>query len=132
MVSTVSPKASATPRKPMPSAGTAAASTALPQPPSTSQSVPISSAASRLPNAMSPSRSLRSPTANGEAEADAKPAGEGAAIQAFMAAGSGVSGHQAAVDRDGHSGEVRGGGKAEAESHVSDLGRVAIAAQRRA
>src|SRR6185436_14872784 len=47
MVSTVSPKASATPWKPMPRDGNAAASTALPQPPSTSQNVPRNSAAMR-------------------------------------------------------------------------------------
>ena len=43
-VSTVSPNASATPANPIPSSGNAAASTALPQPPRTSQNVPISSA----------------------------------------------------------------------------------------
>ena len=46
MVSTVSPKASATPAKPMPSCGNAAASTALPQPPKVSQKVPRNSAES--------------------------------------------------------------------------------------
>ena len=46
MESTVSPKASETPAKPMPRSGYAAASTALPQPPSTSQKVPIASARS--------------------------------------------------------------------------------------
>jgi hypothetical protein len=48
MVSTVNPKAKATPRKPMPSEGNAAASTALPQPPKTSQNVPKTSAQSAL------------------------------------------------------------------------------------
>src|SRR5690606_19639610 len=45
MVSTVRPKASETPSRPMPTSGKAAASTALPQPPSTSQKVPKNSAA---------------------------------------------------------------------------------------
>src|SRR5690349_1749246 len=52
MVRTVRPKASETPTKPMPSPCTGpakfAARTALPQPPSTSQKVPNSSAARRL------------------------------------------------------------------------------------
>src|SRR4029077_6367721 len=48
MVSTVRPKASATPKSPMPTFGNAAASTALPHPPNTSQKVPINSAAARL------------------------------------------------------------------------------------
>src|SRR4051794_9350982 len=47
MVSTVSPKANATPRKPMPVLGNVALSTAAPHPPKTSQAVPRSSAASR-------------------------------------------------------------------------------------
>src|SRR2546423_4136439 len=42
-VSTVSPNASDTPAKPMPRFGNAAASTALPQPPRTSQNVPRNS-----------------------------------------------------------------------------------------
>src|ERR1700761_4842475 len=46
MVSTVRPKARATPTKPMPKAGKAAASTAEPHPPKTSQAVPMNSAAS--------------------------------------------------------------------------------------
>ena len=50
MVSTVRPKASATPSRPMPTSGKAAASTALPQPPSTSQKVPMNSAARRRDN----------------------------------------------------------------------------------
>jgi hypothetical protein len=41
MVSTVRPKASETPTNPIPSSGKPAASTALPQPPKTSQNVPI-------------------------------------------------------------------------------------------
>src|SRR5271165_2124262 len=56
MVSRVRPKAKATPRKPMPKwpapgspAGKAAASTALPHPPNTSQKVPKNSAVARLP-----------------------------------------------------------------------------------
>src|SRR5215467_7360973 len=44
MVSSVRPKASATPRNPMPRFGNAAASTALPQPPKTNQKVPRNSA----------------------------------------------------------------------------------------
>src|SRR5579883_1037036 len=46
MVKTVKPKANATPTNPIPRLGKAAARTALPQPPSTSQSVPMNSAAS--------------------------------------------------------------------------------------
>ena len=46
MVSTVSPNASETPSRPMPTFGNAAASTALPQPPKTSQKVPKNSAPS--------------------------------------------------------------------------------------
>src|SRR4051812_38174558 len=49
MVRTVSPKASATPSRPMPTCGKPAASTALPHPPNTSQNVPKASAASLLP-----------------------------------------------------------------------------------
>src|SRR6478672_114904 len=44
--STVRPNASDTPSRPMPTSGKAAASTALPHPPRTSQKVPIDSAAS--------------------------------------------------------------------------------------
>src|ERR1700677_3132225 len=52
MVSTVSPKAKSTPKKPIPSCGKAAASTAEPHPPRTSQAVPMNSAASlRVKNA---------------------------------------------------------------------------------
>ena len=40
IVKTVSPKANATPSRPMPTSGKAAASTALPQPPKTNQKVP--------------------------------------------------------------------------------------------
>src|ERR1700740_2151071 len=47
MVSTVKPKASATPAKPMPATGKPAARTALPQPPKTSQKVPRNSASPR-------------------------------------------------------------------------------------
>src|SRR5690606_10454867 len=50
MVSTVRPKASATPAKPIPNSGKPAASTALPQPPRTSQKVPMSSAVQRFDN----------------------------------------------------------------------------------
>src|SRR4051794_25975593 len=50
IVRTLSPNASATPAKPMPSPGNAAASTALPQPPSTNQNVPQSSAIDRRHN----------------------------------------------------------------------------------
>src|SRR5208283_1015188 len=49
MVKTVRPKARATPRKPIPVFGNVAASTALPQPPKTSQNVPKNSAATFLP-----------------------------------------------------------------------------------
>jgi hypothetical protein len=48
MASTLKPKASDTPVRPMPTPGKAAVITALPQPPSTSQKVPKNSAASRL------------------------------------------------------------------------------------
>src|SRR5262245_28665620 len=48
MVSTVRPKANETPRRPIPTLGKAAASTALPQPPKTSQNVPRNSAAALL------------------------------------------------------------------------------------
>src|SRR5512145_240257 len=44
MVRTVRPKASATPSRPIPTSGNAAAKTALPHPPSTSQNVPTNSA----------------------------------------------------------------------------------------
>src|ERR1700704_1767509 len=50
MVRTVNPKARATPAKPMPRLGNAAASTALPQPPNTSQNVPKNSAVARRPS----------------------------------------------------------------------------------
>src|SRR5271169_2775059 len=52
MVSTVSPKARATPTNPMPTVGKPAASTAAPHPPNTSQNVPKNSAAARLPIGM--------------------------------------------------------------------------------
>jgi hypothetical protein len=55
MVSTVSPKAKDTPNKPIPTFGKAAANTALPQPPKTSQNVPINSAAKRFPKGMTTS-----------------------------------------------------------------------------
>src|SRR5271167_2739840 len=45
MVSTVNPKAKATPAKPIPRPGKAAASTAAPQPPNVNQNVPRNSAA---------------------------------------------------------------------------------------
>src|SRR5688572_15848077 len=45
-VSTVNPNASETPVNPMPTSGKVAASTALPQPPRTSQNVPMNSAES--------------------------------------------------------------------------------------
>ena len=47
IVRTVNPNASATPAKPIPRAGKPAASTALPQPPSTNQKVPTNSAVDR-------------------------------------------------------------------------------------
>src|SRR4029078_9544622 len=49
IVRTVRPNASATPAKPIPRPGKAAASTALPHPPSTSQKVPTISTIDRLP-----------------------------------------------------------------------------------
>src|SRR5450759_2028156 len=52
MVSTVRPKARETPSNPMPTSGNLAASTALPQPPSTNQNVPTNSADSRRPKAL--------------------------------------------------------------------------------
>src|SRR6185369_13587840 len=52
MVSTVSPNASDTPSKPIPTFGNAAANTALPHPPRTSQNVPINSAVHRFVNDM--------------------------------------------------------------------------------
>src|SRR3569833_1507152 len=52
IVSTVRPNASDTPSRPMPTLGNAAAITALPQPPSTSQNVPKNSAARRLESGM--------------------------------------------------------------------------------
>src|SRR6187549_3089764 len=53
MVSTVRPNATETPSRPMPTFGKAAASTALPQPPSTSQNVPMNSATMRTFRLMS-------------------------------------------------------------------------------
>jgi hypothetical protein len=47
MANSVSPKARATPVKPIPSLGKPAASTALPHPTKTSQNVPINSAMTR-------------------------------------------------------------------------------------
>src|SRR5262245_43665440 len=55
IVSTVKPKAKATPRNPIPRFGNAAASTALPQPPNTNQKVPMSSASARFAIGMSAS-----------------------------------------------------------------------------
>src|SRR5581483_2617146 len=52
MVRTVRPKASATPANPIPSPGNAAASTADPHPPNTSQNVPINSANDLLESGM--------------------------------------------------------------------------------
>src|SRR5260221_5632740 len=52
MVRTVRPKASATPTSPMSISGNFAASTALPQPPKTSQKVPMNSAPSFFDNGM--------------------------------------------------------------------------------
>src|SRR5512146_1456226 len=49
MVRTVSPNARATPRNPMPNDGKAAARTALPHPPNTSQNVPKNSATALFP-----------------------------------------------------------------------------------
>src|SRR6185369_1581150 len=48
MVRTVRPNARATPSSPIPTSGNAAASTALPHPPNTSQKVPMNTAASFL------------------------------------------------------------------------------------
>src|SRR5580693_4602299 len=55
MVTTVRPNASETPSRPIPTCGKAAARTALPHPPSTSQNVPINSAASFLVSGMNDS-----------------------------------------------------------------------------
>src|SRR5574337_1925151 len=52
MVNCVMPNASATPTKPIPNCGNAAANTAAPQPPKVSQNVPNNSAAQRLPRFM--------------------------------------------------------------------------------
>ena len=52
IVSTVKPKAKATPNRPIPTLGNAAANTALPHPPNTNQKVPINSAPKRLPIAI--------------------------------------------------------------------------------
>src|SRR5437870_3400326 len=52
IVSTVRPNASETPTNPIPRLGKAAASTALPQPPSTSHKVPMNSAVRRLLSSM--------------------------------------------------------------------------------
>src|ERR1700743_2769959 len=59
MVRTVRPKANATPRKPMPSWGKPAASTADPQPPKTSQKVPKNSAKARVERDIEGARFLR-------------------------------------------------------------------------
>src|SRR5258708_18776601 len=53
MVTTVSPKASETPRRPIPTWGNAAGRTALPHPPRTNQNVPMNSAPSFLKSGMS-------------------------------------------------------------------------------
>src|SRR5580698_5168282 len=55
MATMVSPKAKDTPSNPIPTCGNAAARTALPHPPSTSQKVPMNSAASFLVNGMADS-----------------------------------------------------------------------------
>src|ERR1043166_7323529 len=52
IVSTVNPKAKATPTKPIPRLGNAAARTALPHPPNTNQKVPKNSAKQRFPRLM--------------------------------------------------------------------------------
>src|SRR4051812_12037873 len=49
IVSTVNPNAKLTPSRPMPTFGNAAARTALPHPPKTSQNVPMNSAIALLP-----------------------------------------------------------------------------------
>jgi hypothetical protein len=54
MVSTVSPNARDTPNNPIPTAGNAAANTALPQPPNTNQNVPNPSVIERLNKDMQP------------------------------------------------------------------------------
>src|SRR5947207_3426110 len=58
IVSTVSPNASDTPSRPIPTLGNAADRTALPHPPNTSQNVPINSAIDLLPKDMVTSPSL--------------------------------------------------------------------------
>src|SRR5262249_4793611 len=62
IVSTVRPNARDTPSRPMPTFGNAAASTALPQPPKTSQKVPSASAARRFPSDMTSSFDARDET----------------------------------------------------------------------
>src|SRR5579871_7010153 len=52
MVNTVNPNAKATPTKPTPKLGNAAAKTAVPHPPNTSQNVPMNSAVALFPNGM--------------------------------------------------------------------------------
>src|ERR1043165_9770730 len=52
MLTTVKPKASDTPTKPMPISGNLAASTALPHPPKTIQKVPMNAAVSFFDNGM--------------------------------------------------------------------------------
>src|ERR1700742_3893701 len=123
MVSTVRPKAMDTPTKPIPSAGKAAASTALPQPPSTSHRRPTNSAPRRLIMFMPPSleRCARSQAA---ARLDARPA--------LASPPSGVTRSQPAINRDDRAGDVGGGRQAEAERDMRHLFRLAIAAQRRA
>src|ERR1700730_15827003 len=67
MVKTVRPNASETPTNPMPSVGNAAANTALPQPPRTSQRVPMNSATKRLDMAEFPFLELLDATLMGNA-----------------------------------------------------------------
>ena len=58
IVSTVNPNARATPTKPIPRFGNAAASTALPHPPRTNQNVPMNSATVFFPITFLPSLAM--------------------------------------------------------------------------
>src|SRR4051794_4385118 len=95
MVSTVSPKASETPSNPMPTCGKAAASTAAPQPPSTSQAVPRNSAVSLFARSIASSRRRMA-----TAETSAQPR-----VKWWRLGGAGVVGLVHALRRGGMSGQ---------------------------
>src|SRR5579862_4399032 len=108
MVSTVSPKARATPAKPIPRPGKAAASTALPQPPKTSQDVPMNSAKSLFERGMFGSsyptcrcfrqpKSIHAPSPGGAGDRK----GEAASLEDALRPGS-------LVDLQGHVNGMRG------------------------